>query len=74
MHGIFTLVYVAIAAGAAISAWIVGVRMRRRIHRALGRKATDMELTSINTWFEVEDAEQKQRGYTHSKPIGPKYH
>jgi hypothetical protein len=47
--------------------------MRRRIRRALGRKASDIELTSINTWFDVEDAEQKLRGHTDSTPIGPKY-
>lgn len=73
MRGTITLVYLAICVATAISTWIIGVRMRRRIRRALGRKASDIELTSINTWFDVEDAEQKLRGHTDSTPIGPKY-
>jgi hypothetical protein len=29
----------------SVSAWIVGIRMRRRIKRALGQEATEVELT-----------------------------
>ena len=36
------------------SAWITGVRMRRRIRRSLGTKVTDVELTSLATWMKVE--------------------
>ena len=43
----------------AVSTWIVGVKMRRRIKRDLGRKATETDLTSIDTWMEV-DEEEKQ--------------
>ena len=53
-----------IAAGAvsAISTWIEGIGLRRRIKRALGEKASDIELTSLNIWMRVEDAEEKSRG------------
>jgi len=37
--------------------------MRRRARKALGRKILDGELTSINTWMEVEEAEKR-------KPLG----
>jgi hypothetical protein len=47
----------------AISAWILKVRMRRRIRRALGIKVeSESELTSITTWMKVEDAEERGKG------------
>ena len=47
----------------AISTWILGVRMRRRIRKALGRSVNnEMELTSLNTWMKVEDEEERNRG------------
>lgn len=37
--------------------------MRRRIKRALGRSPeSEMQLTSLNTWMEVEEAEERKRG------------
>ena len=42
-----------------ISAWILGIRMQRRIRRALGRKVEDTDLTSLRTWMAVEEAEKK---------------
>jgi hypothetical protein len=37
--------------------------MRRRIKRTLGIKASnEMELTSLKTWMDVEDVEEKNRG------------
>jgi len=46
----------------SISAWVAGVRMRRRIKRALGKKVQgEVELTSLNTWMKVKDAEQGNR-------------
>jgi hypothetical protein len=38
-----------------LSAWITSIRARRRVKKALGRKATDMELASLNTWMQVEE-------------------
>ncbi len=47
----------------AISAWILKVRMRPRIRRALGIKVeSESELTSITTWMKVEDAEERGKG------------
>jgi hypothetical protein len=44
-------------------AWILGLRMRGRIQRALGKDAkTEMELTSLNTWINVEDEEERRLG------------
>lgn len=45
----------------AISTWILGIRMRRRIKRALGTDVqNEMELTSLKTWMKVEDAEERK--------------
>jgi hypothetical protein len=51
----------------SVSAWIIGIRMRRKIKRDLGRKATGADLTSIDTWMEVEAAEERNN---EKKPLG----
>jgi len=51
-----------VAIATAISAWIVGVKMRRRMKRSLGRDVSDGELTSISSWMRVEDEEERNRG------------
>lgn len=43
-----------------ISAWIMGIRMRRRARKALGRDVSSGELTSINLWMNVQDAEHRE--------------
>jgi hypothetical protein len=35
--------------------------MRRKIRRNLGRKATDEDLTSIDTWMKVDKVEQQNK-------------
>ena len=46
-----------------ITSWILGVRMRRRIKRTLGITPTnEMELTSLKTWMNVENVEERNRG------------
>ena len=50
----------------SVSSWIIGVRMRRKIKRDLGREATDADLTSINTWMKVEEVEQQNQ---ETKPL-----
>jgi hypothetical protein len=51
----------------AVSTWIVGVQMKRKIKKDLGRKATAADLTSIETWMKVDEVEkQKER----TKPLG----
>jgi hypothetical protein len=42
---------------AALSAWVTGVRMRRRIQKTLGRRAVESDLSSIKTWIEVDKLE-----------------
>ena len=54
------LVAISLVIGATISAWLLAIRARRRIKRALGSDASDADLLSLNTWIRVEDSEQKQ--------------
>jgi hypothetical protein len=52
-----------------LSGWIVSLRARRRMKKSLGRKATDLELASLNTWMRVEEDEQRDE---ESGPIHPR--
>jgi len=52
-----------------VSGWIVTMRVRRRMKKSLGRRATDLELASLNTWMRVEEAEQREK---ESGPIHPR--
>ena len=55
------MVFVTIIA-TLITSWILGVRMRRRIRRAIGTNIqSEAELTSLNTWMKVEEVEQEKR-------------
>ena len=46
----------------AISTWWLGVKLHRRIRRSLGRDVeNESELTSLNTWMKVEDAEERDQ-------------
>jgi len=54
---------IAIVVVSTISAWVTAYRMRRRARKALGRDIRDSELTSLNTWMEIEEAEKR-------KPLG----
>ena len=52
-----------------ISTWIVTRQVQRRMKKSLGRKATDLELASLNTWMRVEEEEQRDE---ESGPIHPR--
>lgn len=52
-------VFGAIIILSVISASVTGLRMRRKVRRVLGRKATEGDLTSINTWMEVDQEERR---------------
>ncbi|HEY4676027.1 MAG TPA: hypothetical protein VIJ01_02640 [Candidatus Angelobacter sp.] len=39
-----------------VTGWIVSLQARRRMKKSLGRKATDLELASLNTWMRVDEA------------------
>ena len=49
-------------------AWIAGIQMRLKIRRDLGRKATEADLTSIDTWIKVDEAEQQNERNGPLKP------
>ncbi|MBZ5493295.1 MAG: hypothetical protein LAO76_20450 [Acidobacteriia bacterium] len=66
---LYTLYIVGFAIALTVSGWIVTVRVRRRMKKSLGRKATDLELASLNTWMRVEEAEQRDK---QSSPIHPR--
>ena len=52
-----------------ISGWIVTMRVRRRMKKSLGRRASDLELASLKSWMRVEEAEQREE---ESNPIHPR--
>jgi hypothetical protein len=52
-----------------VSGWIVSLQARRRMKKSLGRKATDLELASLNTWMRVKETEQREG---ESGPIHPR--
>ena len=57
------LILLIVIAVTTITSCILGVRMRRRIKKSLGIQVTnEMELTSLKTWMDVENAEEKNRG------------
>lgn len=45
----------------SVSAWIIGIQMRRKIKKDLGRKATDLDLASIDTWMKVDEVEERKK-------------
>jgi hypothetical protein len=65
---LWELIKIAVIVVSAISGWIIGVRLRRRARRALGRELTDAELTSFMTWMSVNEAEERL-GKEHSSEI-----
>jgi hypothetical protein len=48
----------AVRAVMTVWGWFIGVRMRRRMRKALNRKVTRAELSSIVTWMEIDGREQ----------------
>ena len=46
-----------------VTSWILGMRMRRRIKRSLGIEVSnETELTSLKTWMDVENTEERNQG------------
>lgn len=63
VEAIKTFIVLATMVVSAITTWILGVRMRRRIKNILGVQVTnEMELTSLKTWLSVESMEAKNLG------------
>ena len=60
---IYTLIALIAILVSAVTSWVLGVRMRRRIKQTLGVDVkSDVELTSLNTWMRVENIEERNRG------------
>jgi hypothetical protein len=59
-EGLINLIYNLIAS------WVNSFMMRREIRKELGRKPTNQDLSSIDTWMKVRDEETKVR---HDKPF-----
>ena len=60
IKGLIALITIVVT---AITSWIMGVRMRRRIKKSLGVNVkNEMELTSLKTWMDVENIEERNRG------------
>jgi hypothetical protein len=55
-----TIIKLAVIVFVTISGWIVTIRVRHRMRRALGRRASDLDLVSFKAWNEVEEAEQQK--------------
>jgi hypothetical protein len=68
VSSISALYVLSFAIALTVSGWIVTIRVRRRMKKSLGRKATDLELASLKTWMKVEEAEQREK---ESGPIHP---
>jgi hypothetical protein len=50
-----------------ISGLIVAMRMRRRMKKSLGRRASSLDLVSFRTWNEVEKVEQEKAESGHAR-------
>jgi hypothetical protein len=59
LKDLFMIVAIAVT---TIAGWITAIRLRRRVRRALGKEATDTELTSFDTWMKVDEAEERKSG------------
>jgi len=63
LGAIKTLITLIVIFVSAVTSWVLGVRMRRRIKQTLGVDVkSDLELTSLNTWMRVENIEERNRG------------
>ena len=71
MHGLTIAWFIIFAVFTTIAAWITAYRMRKKIKNALGKSVSEAELTSINTWMKVADAEQKAEDKRYGGKLGP---
>ena len=64
-----TIIKLAVILFVTVSGWIVTMRVRRRMRKALGKRASDLDLVSFKKWNQVEEAEDRVR---QSGPIHPR--
>ena len=67
--GLLYLTFIGVVIVTSISGLIVAVRMRRRMNKSLGRRASSLDLVSFRTWNEVEKTEQQN---AESGPVHPR--
>jgi hypothetical protein len=63
------IIALSIAIWTAVTGWIVAVRTQIRMKKSLGRKPSNLEMVSLNTWMQVEEVEQRAG---ENKPIHPR--
>jgi hypothetical protein len=56
----FVIYAIGLAIVSTISAWIVGIHMRRRVKADLGITADEGDLTSLETWMKVDEFEEEK--------------
>jgi len=52
------LLLLAVVVGTSISAWILKIKLKKKMERGLGRKVNENELMSISSWMKVPDKDQ----------------
>jgi hypothetical protein len=62
------LAVLAAAIGLTVSGWIVTRKVRQRMKKTLGRKPSDLEIASLKTWMEAEQAEELNKAIESSHP------
>ncbi|HEY7404828.1 MAG TPA: hypothetical protein VIB39_14990 [Candidatus Angelobacter sp.] len=67
--GLLYLTLIVVVVVTSISGAIVAVRMRRRMNKSLGRRASSLDLVSFKTWNEVEKVEKEN---AESGPLHPR--
>jgi hypothetical protein len=60
LRNIYYMYLLGLALFTMIASWIIGIRMRRRIKRDLGREVKEADLSSIDTWIRVDEVEEKK--------------
>ncbi|HKD80109.1 MAG TPA: hypothetical protein VKH81_10470 [Candidatus Angelobacter sp.] len=67
--GLLYLTLMVVVVVTSISGAIVAVRMRRRMKKSLGRRASSLDLVSFRTWNEVEKVEKED---AENRPLHPR--
>jgi hypothetical protein len=52
------IILLAVIVGTSISAWVLKIRLKKKMERGLGRKVDESEMTSISSWMKVPAKDQ----------------
>ena len=58
-----TYIHLWIFAIVILAGWIGTAVAKRRMRKSLGRNVSETELTSLNAWMEIEEKQERERGY-----------